>query len=361
MLAENTTPFAALGYEQLHRDGEAMATVVVRGAFTFAADGTLDLAEDQALVLADEYDGRPDETPLLRPSDLIPFKPAADVTVLAEAQAPAGQQAASSWLVGLRVDGRHAHFLRVFGPRAWNPQGNDRWVLGEAEPVTRVPLDYRLAAGGVLVGDRAREADPRNPIGAGIVHAEYTPRDAPVPAPRIEAEHEPVTDPFVAPQPQGFGPVAPAWAWRHGHAGTYDDAWLRERHPLLPADFDYRFHQTAHPALILPGHLRGDEQVELGRLVPGQEELAFALPGVVPYAVFEWEGGASVAVRLNCDGLHLDLRQGPPWRLDLTWRAWVVRGEGFFKIALHALHISDPALPSLRANGLHGLLPDTAP
>src|SRR5580704_16112615 len=36
---------------------------------------------------------------------------------------------------------------------------------------------------------------------------------------------------------------------RRGYAGTFDDAWLRSRMPLMPADFDVRHNNVAHPAL----------------------------------------------------------------------------------------------------------------
>jgi hypothetical protein len=33
-------------------------------------------------------------------------------------------------------------------------------------------------------------------------------------------------------------------------------------------------------------------------------------------------------------GCIFDLRDGPPWRVDLTWRAWLVICPQFFKIDL---------------------------
>ena len=34
--------------------------------------------------------------------------------------------------------------------------------------------------------------------------------------------------------------------------GTYDERWRSERCPLLPSDFDERYHSGAHPDLIAP-------------------------------------------------------------------------------------------------------------
>jgi hypothetical protein len=47
------------------------------------------------------------------------------------------------------------------------------------------------------------------------------------------------------PSPAGFGPIACHWQPRVGFAGTYGDAWVANRLPLLPDDFDDRFFQSA--------------------------------------------------------------------------------------------------------------------
>ncbi|BAQ47425.1 MULTISPECIES: DUF2169 domain-containing protein [Methylobacterium] len=127
-----------------------------------------------------------------------------------------------------------------------------------------------------------------------------------MPAPRIEAPEAALADPFVVVRPAGFGPVPPFRRWREGHCGTRDEAWLRERCPQAPADFDDRFFQTAPLALIRP-HLHGDETVRLD--------------GLVPVAHDAWFDGRAVSARL-----HLDLRaEAGPWRVDPTWRGWVAR------------------------------------
>ncbi|MBK3400596.1 MULTISPECIES: DUF2169 domain-containing protein [Methylobacterium] len=100
--------------------------------------------------------------------------------------------------------------------------------------------------------------------------------------------------------------MPPFRRWRKGHCGTRDEAWLRERCPQAPADFDDRFFQTAPPALIRP-HLHGDETVRLDGLVPAAHDA--------------WFDGRAVSARL-----HLDLRaEAGPRRVDPTWRGWVAR------------------------------------
>jgi hypothetical protein len=50
---------------------------------------------------------------------------------------------------------------------------------------------------------------------------------------------------------------------RRGYAGTFDDAWLRSRMPLMPADFDLRHHNVAHPALQFDEPLAAGEFVAI--------------------------------------------------------------------------------------------------
>lgn len=63
-----------------------------------------------------------------------------------------------------------------------------------------------------------------------------------------------------------WGPLRRDEEPRRGFAGTYDGAWMTSRMPLLPADFDPRYHQVAPPDQIVAGHLAGDEELSLRNL-----------------------------------------------------------------------------------------------
>ena len=78
-------------------------------------------------------------------------------------------------------------------------------------------------------------------------------------------------------KPWPLGPVPPEAKPRASLAGTYDDTWVRERMPLLPIDFDPRFHLVAPPDQRVPGSLTGDEHIEIAGLYPG-DPIAFNLP-----------------------------------------------------------------------------------
>ena len=76
-----------------------------------------------------------------------------------------------------------------------------------------------------------------------------------------------------------FGPLSRTAPSRLQFAGTYDETWQQQRMPLLPADFDLRYHQHA-PADQLPPHaLSGDEPLRVDGLHAQLEGLTFHLPG----------------------------------------------------------------------------------
>jgi hypothetical protein len=353
---ENHTPFPALAFSQFHRDGTDMAVLAVRGTFHLVPDAPLVLAARQdELELADRYDGDPADGLLVRSCDIVPFKPAADLTILGASWAPQGAEA-RSWLTGVRL-GKLEKVVRVHGPKAWQctareegdddkrgSSGKKDWVLSQARPVKAVPLDWRGAFGGAIpgTGDEHTPIDVHrhNPIGCGIVDARHSPRDADIPAPCIEDPADPVLDwrrrDYV---PQGFGPLPPVWRPRQQFTGTFDDAWLESKHPLLPDDFDYRFYQYAAPGLIHEERLNGDEELQLLHMHPDHAHIQVWLPGVRLSAAAHWNDGDAAALEMMLDGVHVDMN-GDLASVYLTWRCWVPKRAG---IRLMELRIEEPS------------------
>ena len=147
-----------------------------------------------------------------------------------------------------------------------------------------------------------------------------------MPAPQIEAADRPLGNWQDDPAPAGLGPLSPAWKARHLHAGTYDQAWLDDRHPLLPADFDDRFSQCAPADQVVTPWLRGTERFELVNLHADHARLTGTLPGIMPGLAIQRRGQPAERIGLNLDGVHFDVRPG--WdRVVLTWRARVPMPE----------------------------------
>ncbi|WP_180899179.1 DUF2169 family type VI secretion system accessory protein [Martelella soudanensis] len=352
MLDRNTTGFAAIGFEQTHRDGGPMGVVAVRGCYDLSADGSLTLAPTQELVLADEYEGDPQARPLIRCSDLVPFRPKADITVLTRTY-PRAADTATGWKTGVKL-GDHAYVIDVTGDRRWSFSESGGWQLAPPNSLSRTLVDYRIAASDTVEGAPPDDSIPDNPLGARRLEARYLDQEKTWPHPMLfsasdtqgreamDARHE------VA----GFAPVPPFWRLRQQYAGTYGKAWLENRHPRLPEDFDYAFYQYANPRLIYPGYLKGDEEVFLAAVLPGGRNLVFNLPGVRPVAHYQWIDDREVFVRLNCDGVHVDTRE-EPFTVAITWRAWLPVCPQFFKIDLFAGSLDEAR--TYPVSTLHGL------
>jgi hypothetical protein len=332
MLGQNSTPFAAIGFEQGHRNGSDMAVIAVRGRFNRQPDGSLEAAEAQDIVLVDQYAGDPQASPLVKAGDLVPFKPATDITILANAYPPAGTEPRDGWLAGVRIED-YRYAVRVFGERSWEPAAGGL-KPGKPRSAEPVAIDYRLAWSDLAMGELPADPAPCNPIGVRQPPRQFDPKTDSCRLAQIEALKEDYSDPFATRQPQGFGPLAPFWRERQQFAGTYDDVWLQRRHPVLPEDFDYRFYQCAHPRLVCDGYLNGDEEFELYHLSPFAESVQFRLPAIALGADFLWLDDRKVSLRLNLDGVHIDAR-GDTVMVDLTWRGWLPICPQFFRIDLY--------------------------
>lgn len=172
------------------------------------------------------------------------------------------------------------------------------------------------------------EFEPRNPVGRGFIgRRERGFEDRPLP--QIEHPDERLEDPGQRCTPVGWAPIAPFWAPRKHHGGTYDAAWQKQRAPFLPADFDERFLQTAPPALIAPGYLQGGEPVQIVGCRPGGQALAFDLPRCTIGALFDFRGGEhDVEPKLDSVIVEPDAL-----RVQMVWRAGFAVDKHLLKLA----------------------------
>jgi hypothetical protein len=304
MRITNHTPFPMLCYEGRGIHDAPFDTVVVRVTLDLAHHRVLRLAQEQTpLAFKDEYVGEPVASSVRTESDLAPAKPTADILVVGTARAPGGV-ACPAWPVSVTVGAVEKH-LRVTGPRAWvrGPRG---YTLTDPEPCAEVPLRYELAFGGVANRDDREVAYEPNPLGVGFVPALADERRERIEAPRIEDPRDPVTELGASHRPEGFGVWGRTWAPRLQRAGTYDEAWRRERWPLLPLDFDFAYWNCAHPDLIAPALLRGDEAVALAGFHP-EGERRFHLPGHEVFLLLERTEGEGESHTLPLDTLVIDV------------------------------------------------------
>jgi len=312
---DNRTPYAAERTWVRDRDGAEIWLVAVKCSFDISPDGETSIAPQQppvaqAPVFIDESAPQPS---LLYEMDLVRTKLTTDVLLIGHAHAPVGVPV-TQLDVGMRV-GPVAKRLRVTGDRVW---------LGgspsEPEPFSTMPLVWERAYGGVDPWTRDApnpQFDVRNPVGTGFAleaaHAEG------MRLPNIEYPDQCVRTWSDRPEPAGFGPLCNHWQPRAGFAGMYDEAWQRDRLPLLPVDLDDRHYQSAPVDQQAPRFLRGGEPVVLIHLSPHAAQLSFELPRVVLGLETFFSNGARQ--RHEPPHLHTVIVEPDAARVSLVWHS----------------------------------------
>lgn len=253
-------------------DGREVWLVAVRARFLVGANGELALQDAKLqpdVKIAPEFAGDGTQMYLKADSDLPHLKRATDVLVDGHACAPRGY-AAERLTVTFRV-GTLQKSLAVFGDRVWQ---NGR--PSAPKPFSRIPITWARAFGGVDAagGPGWYEANP-----AGVGYSSKAEALNGKPVPNVEDPMALISSFGERPQPAGFGAIAGHWPQRLRYAGTYDKAWEERRMPLLPLDFNPRFHQQALPDQQVEGFLHGGEPVVLEGMHPSGP-LRFKLPQI---------------------------------------------------------------------------------
>lgn len=246
-------------------DGRCVLSIIVKGSFKFDS-GEVDVAGEQIPVFfGDELFDEENGGSVKFESDIVPFKPKADIVLSGKAFAPGGKPSMFCDAT-LRV-GDIQKTIRVLGDRKWNYGGK---IMPEypTSPVPFIEMDmvYENAFGGMDMrnGAYCRE----NLVGKGFL-AKKDAGIADIFLPNLEAPNDLIGSCKDHPKPAGFGFYGRAWQPRVSYMGTYDDTWRKERSPDLPEDFNPAFYNGAHPDLQAEGYLKGDEKVELIHLTPG--------------------------------------------------------------------------------------------
>lgn len=337
---KNSSPFSPA--IALFPDADGIDTLYIVVKATFELADRLEIAEEQVPpTLADEYWDEPETSSLKYASDMHLAKPSTDVVLVGQAWAPEGKKVQQLDMGVAAADRRK--LVRVFGDRVWRKKGA---AFSPPEPFESLPLVYERAYGGTQRSDPEQETAPaeeRNPVGRGF-RGERKPAEAEGQAlPNIEDPKNLIKSWGDQTVPQGFGFVAPAWLPRRSYAGTYDEDWQKKRAPYLPADFDSRFFNAAHPDLVFDGYLKGGEPIQVVGASP-KGRLRFRLP------VCDLEAVVRVAGQTEEPALNLEtvLIEPDEARLCMTWRAALSCDKKTLKVeqvdvGLHRLDLSGTA------------------
>ncbi|MGV0819767.1 DUF2169 family type VI secretion system accessory protein [Martelella sp. AMO21009] len=337
MIPEISLPFPCLFFRHWYLDGSEMGVLVVRAVFEIHEGRRALLPKAQpGMALSDVFSGEANVSSLKYESEIAPFKPKTDLTFSAIARSPEEKQL-TSWPVRVDIarpaeDGAApevigSHGFHVFGERLMEPEtamGGKRWRLSDATPVTQVPIVYERAYGGtVRIDEDTEDAHVFNPVGRGMVSDYLLEAGEALPAPQIGLAGE-----FAAWAPGaemtvcGLGPLTKSWQPRLALAGTFDDAWLRERHPRMPEDYNYGFWNAAPQAMQFKPFLTGMEQITVHGMRHDPELYRFSLPEGGLKAVMRYDNADDRRFVMRLDTVHCDIVDPDPnkHQMTLVWR-----------------------------------------
>ncbi|MFJ2382276.1 DUF2169 family type VI secretion system accessory protein [Pseudomonas protegens] len=327
----NASKLLAAYTQGMEPDGRESLVVVVKGTFNLPLDGRpATLAEtQQPLLMADTFLGEPGLSAPLQEMDFAPVKPFCDVLVRGKAYAPGGRPV-SQMAAGIRV-GQMSKAFSVLGPRQWQ-LGLLGVSPGLPQPFIEQDISYAQAFGGshpMAEDSELRYSYLDNPTGCGWFPSRMgSAAIVGMPMPSTEELGKAIDSPSGDFRPMALGPIGRSWPQRARFAGTYDDAWLADRFPFLPGDFDRRYFQAAPDDQQIP-YLRGGEDVLLLNLTR-QERAGFRVPEMdVPVTFFLKKGGHET-VQAVIDTLLIDT---DALQVQLTWRVSRVLRHNMFEIA----------------------------
>jgi hypothetical protein len=321
---DNVTPFVVEPVFTSDEEGRPLLVPVVKATYRIGPGEELALAEPEEqvpVVVGGELYGDPEESSYRYEPESVPLKPATDVALIGHAHGGGAPEV----MVALQV-GPLRKMVRVVGDRVWF-KAMGSVGMSKPRPIDRIPLQWERAFGGwdrVPEDPKQHRFEPRNPVGVSFRSSSRHFEDG-LRLPNLEDPADPLESFGQRVAPAGFGFVGYGWEPRAKLGGTYDEAWSKERMPLLPRDFDRRFYNGAAPGLTAQGYLRGDEKVAIVN-ASARGRLSFRLPGVPPPRVTVVLAASDDAKpALQMDTVILDTDQD---QVLLLWRGQVPLRDG---------------------------------
>jgi hypothetical protein len=262
-------------------------------------------------------------------SDYVGYKPSTDIVFNAKAYAPEGIPV-KSWQCGVNV-------YESSMAMAANQSTNSLSLLAQGpvdtllrKKVTSIPIRYEYSVGGIThIKNKGKKGesislDTYNPIGVGKdIMSQPLGTNDPLPLPSVQIGY---TDPQAIPNPQapaGLGIINRGWRSRLAYAGTYDEKWLSEQHPLPPHDFDQRHHQAAHPSLVTKGYIQAGACLEWLNLLPDESRGYCVVPNYRLLSRIQTDLDTLHAV-MNLDTIIIDIDDEDPESFNVyaSWRSY---------------------------------------
>ncbi|MFO0589987.1 MAG: DUF2169 domain-containing protein [Polyangiaceae bacterium] len=279
-------------------DGSWTLTVLCKATFELTTR-EMTLAEKVKQLPLNRQDHWQDGV-LLAPTDLVPYKPRADVLLVGHAFAP--NQPARSLFARVSIGALNKN-IHVWCNRWFDSEGR----LREGPPFEKMPITYDRAAGGFHTS---------NPAGISLEAVSLS--GALVELPNLQPPAATLTSRADRFDPTSFAPVAPSWAARRSKLrNRLDlelDGWMRSAVPTDPDFFEY--FQAAPPDQqideIRPGLL-----LLLEHLHPHQPRFRTTLANIQPQVELDHEDGRRERFPLVGDTLWIHTDRA---LCTITWR-----------------------------------------
>lgn len=274
---------------QPRRSTTWMLTVVCKATYLLVPTQA-ELAPVQEPILDEDRFWDDDEARSVRAvSDLAPFKPRADVTLVGMAYAPPPNPVHS--FVARLIVGELDKSIEVFCDRTIRLDGS----LEDGPRITRMALHYERSAGGP-------ETD--NPVG---VRPGARDKHGNSKVPNLQPLALHVTGASDLPPPINFGPIAATWPSRARKLGRIAATKRPEEliGAALPDDLDPSYFNVA-PLDQQIDVLRDDERIVLDNLHARHPHFVTSLPGLRPKVVFSGRATGPQPIVMRPDTLAID-------------------------------------------------------
>ena len=367
-MSQNNYP--VFGFEHKLLVGNPYYIVVLKQSFSLKDDGTVKpLIRPIDIRLSDvvKADSRWDSVQY--PSDLIPYKPQAEIILTGTASQPTAKQ---EWLCDVSLFGLrqnswdetyHAWHksILVTGERFWHKNGS-QWQLSPVQATTQVDLEYENAYGGNFklspqnvsqTGSQAlpKETDqlisldyPNNPSGTGwlpsekdlsslsyqqqVYFREQIGLQDTIRAPQLlaldsQARAPMLTSPYQPIKVAGFGALTNFWQPRMQYLNENLDWSEAATGGGYPVDFDMRHWQQAPSDQWLPHHPKGGEILTLTGFFPEGKQ-SYILPTSLAYLIVDDGEQLVMNLDMDMDTLVIDTRRRT---LEIVWRRIVLLSE----------------------------------
>ncbi|MRG92155.1 DUF2169 family type VI secretion system accessory protein [Polyangium spumosum] len=312
-LVENIS-WASVGADvMMDRHGRDVAVVVAKMAYKVSREGAPRLAL-APVRRVDEGDGA---AGVRFPADLVADeKPGTDVGLVGVAYPPPRSAGNKGRVYAWLQVGSIRKVVVVHGPRVYVKSWRGGVAPSDPAPLVEpVPLRYDKCQGGLDPISGAFE--PSNPIGVGF--SSQPTRLLGEPCPQLEPASIEEGGAPSHPSHGCFAPIPAHWEPRRSRIGTHDAAWAKGRAPVRPRDFDPMHHAWSVPGLHSEAPLVGDEQIEVGGILP-EGAWRFRLPRYT-ITFGSLIDGKREAIEAHLDGLLIDTETRV---VELTWRASIV-------------------------------------